>query len=389
MLRHSPTIEPMSTYSVRDRLGLVLAVALAADGVACSTGDECTQRVTDRVSTVAVDLDSACTVERAFSFDRTSLHAHCQKACGDDAVASCLNETPYRQAYTTMSQGARRTPDTPCPSPQLLDGGTTVQLTCTVSHDEPIAGSKAPCGTGRRPEGLEPCSSTASNEVGSWFADGAYLEAASVSAFRILAEELVLHDAPAHLIEASIRAARDEERHASMMTAMARRSGAAVSAPRHRPRRRRTLFEVALENAREGVVRETYGAAVMLLCAHRALDPAMRSSFASIARDECDHAELSMAIDEWARGRLAESDNEALAAAIGDEYRALKRAVLAPASPQLVREIGVPTAAESARIVEAIAATLWSHGPAWRRSPACIAVSPNVEYLAAASHDRS
>lgn len=121
----------------------------------------------------------------------------------------------------------------------MLDGGTTVELTCTVSHDEPIAGSKAPCGTGRRPEGLTPSFASAPSELGAWFAEAAHLEAASVVAFRVLAEELAEHGAPDPLIEAATRAARDEARHAAQMTAVARRFGASVTDPIVSPRRRR------------------------------------------------------------------------------------------------------------------------------------------------------
>jgi len=69
---------------------------------------------------------------------------------------------------------------------------------------------------------------------------------------------------------------------------------------RHDPKRliiaalaRRTLFEVALENAVEGCVRETYGAAVGAWQARRAPDDRVRRAFAPVVADEARHADLA------------------------------------------------------------------------------------------------
>lgn len=117
---------------------------------------------------------------------------------------------------------------------------------------------------GRRPAGFLDCPSPGSGP-GAYFATLARLEAASVPAFLALRRELRAHRAPAPLLRAAARAAADEVRHARAMTALARRFGARVfNPPPPPPAPPRPLLDVAAENAREGCVRETYGAALAL-----------------------------------------------------------------------------------------------------------------------------
>ncbi len=113
----------------------------------------------------------------------------------------------------------------------------------------------APCGTGRRPPGLEPLARDSSNDaVADVLARIAHLEAASVPAFRRLSRELARLGAPATLVARARRAARDETRHARVMTVLARRRGASV--PRIGVRRtpKRDVETIAIDNAVEGCV---------------------------------------------------------------------------------------------------------------------------------------
>lgn len=68
--------------------------------------------------------------------------------------------------------------------------------------------------------------------------------------------------------------------------------------------RARTLLEVAIENAVEGCVRETYGAVQGLVEAQTSRDRGIRRAMKSIAADECRHAELAWAVHAWAMPRL-------------------------------------------------------------------------------------
>jgi hypothetical protein len=92
------------------------------------------------------------------------------------------------------------------------------------------------------------------------------------------------------------------------MTARLARSRGALARlpelPAERTAPPRPLFEVALENAVEGCVRETYGAVVGLVEAQTSADASLRRAMRSIAVDECRHAELAWAVHAWAMARL-------------------------------------------------------------------------------------
>ncbi|MEO8874282.1 MAG: ferritin-like domain-containing protein, partial [Polyangiaceae bacterium] len=101
----------------------------------------------------------------------------------------------------------------------------------------------------------------------------AFLEAVSVHAFDRLEHELHAHGAQADLLLDARRARRDEERHTAMMTKLAARHGTYAQMPAApKPTPIRSLVEIALENAVEGCVRETYGALRGLIESETATD---------------------------------------------------------------------------------------------------------------------
>jgi hypothetical protein len=170
-----------------------------------------------------------------------------------------------------------------------------------------------PPGVGRRPPGLEEQAIGA--ELGAYFEGMARLEAASVDAFRILRRELSGHRLPRRLDRAMRRAARDEVRHARAARALGRRFGGSYAPPVIEPQRARSLEAIAIDNAVEGCVRETYGALVASHQARTAKDPTVRAAMARIARDETRHAALSWQLDAWLRGRLDAGARERVAQA--------------------------------------------------------------------------
>ena len=143
------------------------------------------------------------------------------------------------------------------------------------------------CAVGRRPEGYVLASGATTSSLGDYFAVVAELEAASIDAFLILRDDLIQHGAPKNLVAGAERAARDEVRHARMTARVAKRNGATPKAPSATPRRsERSLEEIAIENAIEGCVRETYGAVTAMWQAERAEDPSVRALMKRIAVDE-------------------------------------------------------------------------------------------------------
>jgi hypothetical protein len=137
----------------------------------------------------------------------------------------------------------------------------------------------------------------------------AHLEGCAVLAFEELAQELVRFGAPESLISRAKEAADDERRHQATMTSYARMYGADVAAAQSSPHRYASLFELALHNAQEGCVRETYGALVALHQAARAGDAALRSDLVQIAQEEVRHAEWSHDLALWLETQLTEAEN--------------------------------------------------------------------------------
>jgi hypothetical protein len=134
----------------------------------------------------------------------------------------------------------------------------------------------------------------------------------SVHAFERMAAELAAHGAPPGLVQAARRARRDEIRHERVTAEIARRFGVEPSRPAARDLPVRSFFDVARENAVEGCVRETYGAALALVRAARAEDPQVRAAMRSIGRDECRHAQLGWRVEAWASTRLGRAERAAV-----------------------------------------------------------------------------
>jgi hypothetical protein len=161
-----------------------------------------------------------------------------------------------------------------------------------------------PGSAGRVPAGLEATTVRARSALGAYFASAARLEAASVTAFRRLREELDLHGAPAELLEGARAAERDEVRHTRAMARLARRHGGRYVRPRVAEVAARSLETIAEENAVEGCARETFGALLATWQAAHVDDRELADTLSEIASDETRHAALSWAIARWSLTQL-------------------------------------------------------------------------------------
>lgn len=165
--------------------------------------------------------------------------------------------------------------------------------------------SVCPGSPGRVPAGLSPVAGVrASSLLGAYFASAARLEAASVTAFRRLREELVLHDAPPELQAAARAAEGDEVRHTLAMARLARKHGGRYERPRVDDVAPRSLAAIAEENVVEGCARETFCALLATHQAEHAPDPEVARVMTAIAADETRHAALSWAIARWSLAKL-------------------------------------------------------------------------------------
>jgi hypothetical protein len=213
---------------------------------------------------------------------------------------------------------------------------------------------------GRRPAGLEPARCETGNVLGRFFAQLAHLEAASVGAFTTLGQELRELGAPAALVRAAQRSARDEVRHARAMARIARRHGGEPPPVRAARRRTRSLAAVAIENAVEGCVRETFGALVAAWQAEHARDERIARAMARIASDEIRHAALAWAIARWIELRLDARARRTLVSARRAATVALRREARGPVPPPLESLAGLPSASQAAHLLEVLERELWS-----------------------------
>jgi hypothetical protein len=217
---------------------------------------------------------------------------------------------------------------------------------------------------GRRPAGLvEGVATVCDDPLGSFFAASARLEAASVPAFQALARELRAHGAPGTLVRRARRSACEERVHFALASRLAARYGARAARPIVERLPVRSLEAVALENAVEGCVNETWSAVVTLRQAFAARDRVVAQVARAIAEDELRHARLSWAVDRWARSRLGPSSrrrlDEARAAAAADISRDLARH---PPPSALVQAAVIPAQDSANDMLTALGAQLWATG---------------------------
>jgi hypothetical protein len=247
-------------------------------------------------------------LEEDHTISQASSGPTCQHACGNSAAVECDLPSSYVMEVQALNPDA---------GPLPTDGGTRT-LQCPTSQATFTVTCVVQC-IGRLTEGYRAPEEMRSE--GERLAAMAYLEAVSVYAFERLERELRAHRAPHELLRAARRARRDEIRHTAMTARLARRHGESPRMPEvPAPARVRSLLEVALENAVEGCIRETYGAVLGLVEARTARDVTLRRGMQSIASDECRHAELAWAVHEWATPRLTEDERRAV-------DRAMKAAV--------------------------------------------------------------
>jgi hypothetical protein len=208
---------------------------------------------------------------------------------------------------------------------------------------------------GRRPPGWDVRASRATSSVKRFFEDAASLEAASVGAFALVARELESFGAPRELTRRARAAARDEVRHAELMS---RRAGVtnASSAP---PLETRTPFEAALDNAVEGCVNESFAAVVARFQSRASSDEDLAREFAAIADDECAHGDLAHDIAAWLEPRLTPDERERVSSARERAKRLLvARAFDAAGGVDDARAretLGLPTRAQAAALAKAFA----------------------------------
>ncbi len=289
----------------------------------------------------------------------------------DSARTVLLSEISLRDGGATSDGGVRST----------ADGGVSVANSLTDADCTSICGDTSTCqpvvsdggavtsvaciykcyafGCGRRPESLPPSASASASALVRYLEEAAYLEAASVFAFRRLAKELAAHGAAADLVAWAERAAVEEVRHARVMARLVRRYGGHVTSPQPGSQEVRSLLSIACENAQEGCVRETYGALVAWIQSVSATEPHVRRVLQAIAAEETEHAKLAFAVAEFCQQRLSASEQAEVAAAQRSAVRELSLELVDSPPKELQVRLGLPSKELAARLVAQAQIELW------------------------------
>lgn len=306
------------------RVLLSVIASAGAGAIACESPPKLPTHTVVKSFELPVDGATACGVMQAsYNTCYGGTRDACARACRDPSVTYCVLPSEYEKRYDAQSRDAGAS------CPELAEVPITCKVITPVEDDAHAyfwgaglwrSGCPIP---GRRPDGLVAVDDGTEardlderpereRSLGAYLARCAHFEAASVIAFQQLATELRALGVPDVLLADVARAELDEARHASIVRTLAERFGGEVPAVALERKQARSLRAIAIDNVIEGVVGETFGAALALWQAHHATDPSIRCAMAEIAVDECRHAELSLRIDAWAKGRLPDGSLDGL-----------------------------------------------------------------------------
>lgn len=234
----------------------------------------------------------------------------------------------------------------------IVGGYEVTVAACDLGWIAPGEGSITCSGTvnwmavcsGRRPLGHVEIDGMGGADLPEVLAHIAHLEAAAVVAFEELAVQLENLRAPADMVKRCLAAADDERLHAQLLGELAEHGGAHVPAPQSEFASD-GLYDIALHNAVEGCVNETWAALIAHWCARHAADVGLRQVFARIAEDETRHGQLAWDLHGWLCSQLDDAQSNAV-------HEAQRRALAQ--LPEYARqqsdvpvELGQPTAKEA------------------------------------------
>ncbi|WP_146648779.1 hypothetical protein [Labilithrix luteola] len=218
---------------------------------------------------------------------------------------------------------------------------------------------------GRRLEGLPPPKAVFTSAIGRYFARSAYHQAASALAFDRLRRELDAYGSPGGLLERCEQARARELMHSALFAELAEQFATPVTMPARAPTEClavRPLVDVAIDNAVEGVVRSTFGAAVARYRATHAEDPEIRRVMEIIAEDEQVHAELAHDIASWLHDATdASTSIEGILVedSIRHAARALAQELDMDPDPSLCTQAGIPSRLDALTIWSRLSHRVW------------------------------
>ena len=186
---------------------------------------------------------------------------------------------------------------------------------------------------------------------GAWLSKATHSEATSVIAFLQLYQELGTHGAPQDLRMRCLQAAQEEKNHMEMLCTHARNERGIFPELKSISTPSRSLFEIAMENAIEGCVNETYAALQAHHQAIHAHEKSIRETFAQIAHDETKHAELAYHLHAWCMTQLTQDEIAQIHTAQKTAFARLIRYLETQEDDTELIALGIPSAQRASQMV--------------------------------------
>ena len=244
------------------------------------------------------------------------------------------------------------------PKPSTL---LTCEVEYTAVHSPYTCPRPVP---GRKPDGLHFKNDTAAtqssvNVLGQYLADMTAMETAAITAFYYLSRELEAYGAPVELIARSRQAVLEETRHSEMAALLAASFDAEMPDVSVNDFCLRSLYEIAMENAVEGCVNETFAAACGLWQSEYAQLDVFREVIAHITEEEMGHAGLSWEIHQWVMPQLSQSEQELICIAQAEAVENLIGEFKQESDPVVQQAFGLPTKDDAARLFVQLKESVW------------------------------
>lgn len=283
-----------------------------------------------------------------------------------NTAEACMDICKTLLSVQTRSPGGNRLENVQISHCAVTTGvSQPMHFNCSVSYElvMPNYLRKSGCPVpGRMPEGcnIELAETQTAQALGNYFANMVAMETAAITAFDYLVRELTAYQAPQALIDLALAAIQEETEHAQMAGLLAQAYTTEPSPLALQDFQLRSLYEIALENAVEGCINETFAAACGWWQAERAEFASFRTVIAHISEEETRHAALSWAIHAWAMPQLTELQRAQIQQAQIEALTSLEASFQQEAHPSLQRELGLPNALEAAQLFKQLRADVWS-----------------------------
>ena len=156
------------------------------------------------------------------------------------------------------------------------------------------------------------------------------------------------------------KAAEDEVRHSDVMAEVARHFGAEPGPPRVEAAAPRATLAIALENAVEGTIRETFGALTGSYQALTARDPLVADAMRQVSEDEIFHAELSARIEAFLDTLLTEPERQSVADAKQRAIGELRLEMMVEPDDEITALAGLPPKELALQWIDQLDRDIWT-----------------------------